>query len=318
MHKFNINAYGNGLDAEIDEFGELNSIKVDTHKVKFGYKKGLNTKERERKKYKKTGIPQLGTTYPMPYDREEVIRLFGKEINIYRRNWFVILFTLLVMALDFCCYMLMLANLKVDYKYILVAIGVAIAVDALPVFFAHNLHRLNAQRKKVLKCFNVIVVLFIVIFLGVVLAYRILCFVKTGTLPNNNTLNLFGSGNTGKLSINDILLSTFFFLVPIATSLFCFIINYLGYNPVEKKIRDKKREILFKREDVNELQTVIKEIELKGDYRSFLIYLDNKRYKASLEMIDSIGEYYKAYVRTEIMKKLKSPAESTDLSKKVS
>lgn len=102
------------------------------------------------------------------------------------------------------------------------------------------------------------------------------------------------------------------------TLAFCFIINYLGYNPVEKKIRDKKREILFKREDVNELQTVIKEIELKGDYRSFLIYLDNKRYKASLEMIDSIGEYYKAYVRTEIMKKLKSPAESTDLSKKVS
>ena len=75
MDKLEMKINKNGLDAEIDEFGDLNSLDIENNKVKFSFRKGMNSKAIERTMYDKTGINQLGTTYPNPYDREELIKL---------------------------------------------------------------------------------------------------------------------------------------------------------------------------------------------------------------------------------------------------
>ncbi len=312
MDKLEMKINKNGLDAEIDEFGDLNSLDIENNKVKFSFRKGMNSKAIERTMYDKTGINQLGTTYPNPYDREELIKLSKKPTNMYKRGWITIIATLFVLIVDFCCYVFMLTEKQgsKDYKIFLIAIGTTIAVDFLPIFIAHNLHRTERNRKKVLSVFNKICFVFIMIFLVTVFAYRI----QNATIGySTNIVTRVNEDQTG-LTIKQFIQTIFFCLIPIATSLFCFIINYLNYSPIEVKIRRKRRELLFKQEDVNELKALIKEIELKDDYKEFLTEKDTQMYNSANDLIESIGEYFKAYVRTEIAKELKSPADTTELS----
>lgn len=309
MEDFKMKINQNGLDAEIDEFGDLNSVSFENNRVKFGFRKRLTPKAIERKKYDKTGIGQLGTTYPSCYDREELIKLSKKPANFYRRDWVTVAATLFVIVIDFFCYLFMLAekqNTK-DYKIFLIATGIAVAIDFLPVFIAHNFHRKEVKRKKVIFVFNIICIIFIIAFLIIVFLYR---FENNKTSISTNGIKGVPIEESYKLLYQSLLL----LFIPIATSLFCFIVNYLNYNPLEKKIRLKRREILFKQEDVNELKALIAEIDSKGNYRQFLIDKDTKMYNTANDMIDSIGEYYKAYVRSEIIKKLHSPADTTELS----
>lgn len=306
MYKFNMQANQNEIDAEIDEFGDLTSLGLENEKVKIGFRKGLSPKAVDRKKYNRTGIAQLGTTYPNSYDREELIKFTKKPTNFYKKTWVAMIATILVIVIDFCCYLFMLSKDGEDFKILLVAVGVSLAIDFLPFFIAHNLHRCEIDRKKVLRFFNRFCIIFIFIFLCIVFIYRIV----NGTDMTTNE----SSWGTDDSSLPYILQSVFFALIPIATSLLCFIINYVSYNPIQKKINIKRREILFKREDVNELEALIVEIEAKGDYKKFLEDKDDQMYRAANDMIDSIGEYYKAYVRTEIVKQLQSPADTTDLS----
>lgn len=310
MYKFNMKVNQNGLDAEIDEFGELTAIDIENERVKFGFRKGLSPKVMDRNKYDKTGIAQVGTTYPNSYDREELIELSKKPTNIYKRFWIACIVTIFVILIDCSCYLLMLAKKEANETIYLVAVGIAIAIDLLPIFIAHNLHRLEISRKKILRFFNRFCIIFILVFFSVVLIYRI---INCTNGSSTNQIHQINEINNNKL-YSDILESIFYMLIPIATSLLCFIINYLSYNPIESKIGAKRREILFKQEDVNELKALIEEIESKGNYEDFLIEKDKQMYDAANDMVDSIGEYYKAYVRTEIIKQLYSPADTTQLS----
>ncbi|MCI9618119.1 MAG: hypothetical protein HFG31_09065 [Eubacterium sp.] len=309
MNELKMRINQNGLDAEIDEFGDLNSLRIENSKIKFGFKKRMNPKAVERSMFDKTGISQLGTTYPSCYDREQLIKLSKKTPTLYKRGWITIIATLFVIFVDICCYLFMLSENQnsSDYRIILIAVGMAIAIDFIPIFIAHNLHRGERNRKKVLLAFNRICCGFILIFLGLVMAYRI-----------QNVITVKSTNDVYNYQMDSIILqiiqSIIFSLIPIATSLFCFIINYLNYNPIEVKIRRKRRELLFKQEDVNELKALIKEIELRGDYKKSLLEKDKQMYDSANEMIESIGQYFKAYVRIEIAKALKSPADTTELS----
>lgn len=304
-----------GLDTEIDEFGDIQSLNVDSPIVKFHFRRNLNLKAIERLSYDRTGISQLGTTYPTTYDREEFISLSKKPLNWYGYNIAAIVATLFIVVVDFFCYLTMFASQNADQdfdqKLILVAIGIAIAIDFLPIFFAHNLHRWEMDRKKVLKSFNIACVVLVGVFLVSVFAFRLL-------ISGNDSSGLWDNPESTSPFLkfaNTAVESLIYMLVPCATSLLCFILNYLSYDPISKKILKKKREILFKQEDVNELKAVIKEMESKSDYYELLCQKDEIMYKSSCDMIESISEYYKAYVRTELIKGLHSPADTTDLSK---
>lgn len=309
MYQFNLRTKPNELDAEIDEFGDLTSLNVGTESVKFEFKKRKSAKAIDRKKYNRTGIPQLGTTYPNSYDREEFIKLSKNPFPFYKTTWFSTVITFFIILVDLFCYTLMLDNISVGEVTVpLVALGIALAIDGLPLFIAHNLHRQCVNRKKVLKVFNILSSVFVVAFLIVVLVCRIANVLATDS-TNGDIIGI------NPYSVLDgIFESVFFALIPIATSFVCFIVNYLGYNPIENKILKKRREILFKLEDVNELDALIVEINQRGDYEGFLLDKDDEMYNAAYEMIDSIADYYKSYVRTGIMKKLQSPADTTELS----
>lgn len=151
-----------------------------------------------------TGIAQLGTTYPNSYDREEFIKLSQKPTNFYKKTWVAIIATILVIIIDFCCYLFMLVKDGKDFKILLVAVGVSLAIDFLPFFIAHNLHRCGADRKKVLRFFNRLSIIFIFIFLCVVFIYRIV----NGTDTTTNE----SSWNTDDSSLPYILQSVFLHL----------------------------------------------------------------------------------------------------------
>lgn len=314
--KIKKNGLESGLDAEVDEFGDIQSLNVDSPVVKFHIRKNLNLKAIERLRYDRTGISQLGTTYPTTYDREEFINLSKKPLNWYGYNLTAILATLFIVFVDFSCYLIMFAsqngNQDFDQKLILVAIGIAIAIDFLPIFFAHNLHRQGVNRKKVLKIFNITCIVLVIIFLVSIFSFRLLIITLQDT--SNNPWSDAQSTDITFQMANAAVESFIYMLVPCATSMLCFILNYLSYNPISKKILIKKREILFKQEDINELKAVIKEMESKSDYLEILSKKDEIMYQSTNDMIDSISAHYKAYVRTEIMKSLHSPADTTGLS----
>lgn len=321
MFKFRGKVKENKLDTEIDEFGDLKSLDIETDNVKVSFRRDLNIKALERLKYDKTGISQLGTTYPISYDREELIKFSKKPINWYCYNFALIIITLFIIVVDFICYLVMLSNQLTasgqdfDPQLYLVAIGIAVAIDLLPIFLAHNLHRQEVDRKKVLKIFGIACLVLIGVFVLTIFLYRILNNDISGN-PQNTADIMQNSNNSSLFSVylNIIIQSLLYLLIPFATSFLCFILNYLNYNPLTKKIFQKRREVLFKQEDISEIKAVIKEIESQNDYSDFLCQKDEIMYESANQMIDSIGDYYRSYVRLQLMKGLRSPADTTDLS----
>lgn len=309
MFNFKFKLKKNELDTEIDEFGDLKSLGVKNDKIAFSFNKKLSQRAIERKKYNRTGISQLGTTYPQTYDREEFIKLSKIPSNLYRYKWMPILLMIFVILIDFCCYLSMFYNTDISkntgYEIFLISVGVAVAIDLLPVFLAQNLHRQEVDRKKVLMIFNILCIVLAIIFICTIYIYRI----------NNSSDNGEWNSTLKDSSMSEAIESFIYALIPIATSLFSFIVGYLTYNPIASKIFNKRKEVLFKQEDVNELKAVIEEMKSDTDYYKFLTDKDDAMYEAACNMIDSIGYYYKSYVKTEIMKKLHSPADTTDLSK---
>lgn len=325
MFKFSGRVKENKLDTEIDEFGDIKSIDVENDNVEVSYKRDFNPKAIERLKYDRTGISQLGTTYPQTYDREEFIKLSKKPLNWYCSDLALILITSFIVIVDFMCYLFMLNNQQTkngedfNYSILLVAIGIAIAIDLLPIFIAHNLHRQAVDRKKVLKGFNILCIVLVFIFVLSIFIYRLLN--GEGDETVKGTMELMTNSESEEINSNPFinflrLVTTPFLyvLIPFATSLLCFILNYLSYNPIVKKIQKKKKELLVKQEDVNELKAVITEIESENDYYGFLKDKDDTMYNSAFDMIESISDYYKSYVRTELMIGLRSPADTTDLS----
>lgn len=341
MFDFKAKVKNNELDAEIDEFGDLQSIDIENDKVKFNFKRRLSPKALDRKKYNRTGIMQFGTTYPNSYDREELIDVSRKTFLWYRNAPAIFFLTLAIIAIDFTCYITMftgeVALENLEPATVLISLGIAIAIDLLPLFIAHNFHRQEIDRKKVLKIFNICCIVLIVVFVSTVFVYRVLNpnSVASTSAPTMASLQSDASkqdtskpdaskqdpsDNQSDKADNVEYAETYvkpflYLLIPFATSLFCFIVNYLSYDLIRKKILQKEREILFKREDVYELKAAIQEMDSKSDYYDLLLKKDDMLYQAAFDKVDSICAHYKAYVRTKIAEAMHSPADTTDLTK---
>lgn len=125
----------NKIDAEINEFGELNSIDFSGRGLEVKYKKGKTRREQERSKYKITGPVPLGTTYPTPYDRESLIKFEYKPSSWYSYPFVSVLITVIAIVIDTFCYLSMFdygrSSSRMDNFYILIStLGAAIAIDS--------------------------------------------------------------------------------------------------------------------------------------------------------------------------------------------
>lgn len=94
----------------------------------------------------------------------------------------------------------------------------------------------------------------------------------------------------------------------------CFIVNYLAYDPYEKKLKTLKKIKLFREENINELNATIIEIDSELDYMNRLLDQDKALYEGAQKRIESVGNHYRKYVRNVLMITQSSPADTSDLS----
>lgn len=305
MHSFFSKIGRNKIDTEIDEFGNLKAFEFSNRKIGIKYKRNKTWREIERAQYKTTGISQLGTTYPTPYDRESLIKKEYQPAHWYSHPLSTFFITVIAIVIDVFCYLSMFeygkAPGKMENFYILIStIGAAIAIDVLPMFLSHNIHRIfiiekKDSKKRVLILFSIIsIILFISV---IVLVFKI---------------RLKGMSKTSNTYYKYILMS----IIPISTSLLCFISGFLSFSNAKSKLLHLYTVKLFLEENINELEAMIAEVDSDTDYSSELIKEDNDQFESATEFIDAICEYYKSFVRENIVPALHSPADTSDLTSK--
>lgn len=302
------------IDAEIDEYGNISSFEFDGDHVGVKYST-KNKRALERRHYYTTGVHTLGTTYPRPYGREELLSKEYKHRNWYTKNATTIFFTILAIVIDAVCYYNLLemakGNNPVGFMDIIAAIGAAVAIDLLPIFFAHNLHRNSLMKnlehgtfgksfkfkmeKKVLQIFTVFnAILFVAIV--VLMCVTRLKDPKISPSRPEFWINLIIS------------------LIPLATSMVCFILGYLSYNPIKRKLKELNEIRLFLQENINESNAMLEELKSQPNYYESLKRQDDLLYDSAYEMIEKIGNCYRSYTRLKIVPILNSPADTTDLT----
>lgn len=292
----------NKVDAEIDDYGEFSTIEASGSTWEAKVNKSKTDKEEEREKYYYTGIQQVGTSYPNPYMRDQLIKLRFANKTLIKHPAFAIAVTIIAIVVDVVCYGLLIeenipANEQMQLSDYLPAIGAAIAIDFLPMFLAQNLHRINISRKKVIKIFGAFSLALIIVFLIIILVYRIFA--------------LYFNTNS---HIVKLIWAIFMVMIPIATTTMCFIVNYISFNPLQADLKRLENQELFVQENVFEIQAMLEEAKAMPNYKEELILQDNALYESACDLIETIGEYYKSYIRTEIIPTLHSPADTTDLS----
>ena len=296
----------NQLDTEINEFGDLDSLDFKSRDIEIKYRKGKSWREIERARYKTTGIAQLGTTYPTPYDRESLIKKEYLPNSWYGYPFATFAITLIAVIIDTFCYLSMFgygrSYSRMENFYILIStLGAAIAIDILPMFLAHNLHRIsncsdNQKVKKwVLITFSIISFLLFVFVVGIVFKLRLY--------------------NVDKLS-NEFWKFVLMSMIPISTSLLCFISGYLSFSLYRKKLINLKSIKLFLEENICEMNAMIEEFNSQPNYYETLKQEEEALYNAANNFVDDVSDYYKTYARMYIIPYLQSPAATSDLTVK--
>ena len=79
--------YGS-FSLDTDELGNVESWNLNSnpHSLKIKYSKKIHRKNKERRKFITSGISQIGPTYPIPLDREELIDFEFKKEQWYCRG----------------------------------------------------------------------------------------------------------------------------------------------------------------------------------------------------------------------------------------
>lgn len=298
---FNLDFNNNKISGELDENGELTYFEAKIKAFQAKFKKKLSKKEMDKLRFEITGIPQLATVSPNPLDREDIIEKEFSAKAITLKPWFTFIVTIAAIIFDFFCYLLMFeeeVGTESDFNIISIfaSIAAAAAIDILPAFFARIINTITNKQKLVLRIFLIISIIFVCFFLLVCLGVR--C--------NYFTSNYSEFGLTDEAFVQ--------FLIPIATTLICFIVNYLAYNPYEKHLKTLRKIKLYREENINELKAAIIEIDNEPDYLNRLINQDDCLYNAAQKRIEAIGKHYRTYVRNIIMISQSSPADTSDLS----
>lgn len=298
---FEFDFNNNKILGELDENGDLTYFEAKIKAFKARFKKKISKKEMDKLRFDTTGIPQLATVAPNPLDREDLIDKEFSCKSITLKPWFSLFITIAASVFDFSCYVMMFENMvsatsDISDALYFAAGAAALAIDVLPAFFARLLHIITKNHKLVLKVFFIFSSLFICIFLVVCFAVRCEFF----------------STYYGHLKITDDVVIQC--LIPIATTLVCFIVNYLAYDPYEKKLKTLKKIKLFREENINELNATIIEIDSELDYMNRLLEQDKALYEGAQKRIESVGNHYRKYVRNVLMITQSSPADTSDLS----
>ncbi len=294
--------HGNKVDAEIDEYGDLSSFATSGIGWEARVHKNKTEKEMERDEYQYTGIQQLGTSYPNPYTRDQLIKLKFGNSTIFQSAIVSFVVTTCAIIIDMICYTLLIQgsvdiNTDLSIQDYLPALGAAIAIDFIPLFFAQNLHRLNTCKKKVLKRFNIISIVVIIAIIAIILTYRIL---QISQPEDSEIVSVFWA--------------ILMMIIPVATTMTCFIVSYISYNPLREELKRLKNQELYIQENIYEINAMLSEAESIPNYRENLIKQDDALYDSAYDLIGTIGEYYRSYIRTEIIPMLHSPADTTDLT----
>lgn len=305
------------INAEIDDYGKIDSFQFKGPNTGFLYKKTIS-KEQERKKYYTTGTHTLGTTYPRPYDRRELIKKEFMTNNWYSQAVWVIIFTVLAIVVDTFCYITLFEIKLADeegtaFIQIVSCIGAALAIDLLPIFFSHNLHRISFLKNKIntdseesnikkFKSEKLTLQLFSIINFVLFITIVIIMFVTRQFKLKFDIKNM------------EFWVNTVISLIPVATSLVCFIIGYLSYNPIKKKYEQLNEIKLYLQENINESSAMMAEFDAQPNYYETLKVEDEQLYDKAVDLVDAIADSYKSYTRLNIVPYLNSPADTTDLT----
>lgn len=293
--KFEINNSMNSFSLETDEYGNIESwaIKNKPSNIKASFNKKKKRKDKDRENHITTGIPQIGTTYPVPLDREDLIDFEYRIDQWYCRSWVSVMAFLLAIFVDGFCFYQAIGYFFTDLAIrIVVIIGAVIAVDALPIFFVYNLKKLKVREK------NMHIFLCILCFFVFMLVLVILAYVCIG----------YDDGNSMSLIV--------LFTIPIATSSFCFTAAYITYDPIKSELVKYCKLKLHRTENINQLKALIKEIEADADYEIKMAQIEDQRYNDAKTRIKELSNMYKAIVRIKLAEFFKVPADTSDLSKK--
>lgn len=284
--------YGS-FSLDTDETGNIESWNLNSspHSLKIKYSKKIHRKNKERKKFMTSGISQIGPTYPIPLDREELIDFEFKKDQWYCREYISIASLIIAVLVDSMCYYTLFARENMDIIQTIISIaGAVLAIDALPIYFAYNLKKLVKNKK----CISVVLCL--------------LCFF---------VFMLFFSVIFCELYAYNLIPADFIFiLIPVATSSLCFIAGYVSYDPLQNKLKKYKKLRMHRIDNIYELKALINEIERNSDYEADFISIENEKYKNAIQKIDALSSMYKRIVRLRLAVYLKSPADTSDLTKK--
>ena len=290
--EFEIKNSINSFSLETDEFGNIESwsIKNMPSNISASFKKKKKRKDKDRENFLTTGIPQIGTTYPVPLDREDLIDFEYKDDQWY---WVSIAAFLIAVCVDGFCFFESIGHAFSDPVIKIVAIiGAVLAVDAIPIFFAYNLRKTQIKEK------SMHIILCILSFLVFIIVLGILAYTCIG-YDERNTLSLM-----------------VLFIIPIATSSFCFTAAYITYDPLKNELIKYSKLRMHRMENINQLKALIKEIETDPNYETKMTEIENERYDSAKKRIKQLSDMYKAIVRIKLAEFLKIPADTSDLSQK--
>ncbi|MBQ7296475.1 MAG: hypothetical protein IJW86_09875 [Clostridia bacterium] len=293
--EFEIKNSVNSFSLETDEFGNIESwsIKNMPSNISASFKKKKKRKDKDRENFLTTGIPQIGTTYPVPLDREDLIDFEYKVDQWYCRSWVSIVSFLIAVFVDGFCFFESIGHAFSDPVIKIVAIiGAVLAVDALPIFFAYNLRKTQIKEKSMHIILCILSLFVFIIVLGI-LAYTCI-----------------GYDEGGMLSLMVL------FIIPIATSSFCFTAAYITYDPLKNELIKYSKLRMHRMENINQLKALIQEIEVDPDYETKMTEIENERYDSAKKRIKQLSDMYKAIVRIKLAEFLKIPADTSDLSQK--
>lgn len=291
--KFEIKSKTNSFSLETDDYGNIESwsIKNVPSNISASFGKKAKRKNKARKNFITTGIPQMGTTYPMPLDREDIIDFEYSEDQWYCRPWVSIVAFLIAVIVDgFCLFQSIGYVFESTEIKIVSIIGAVLAIDALPIFFAYNLKKTKVKEKTMHGFLCALSMLIFLLVLG------ILVYVSIG----------YDKGST----ISLIVLS----VIPVATSSFCFTAAYVAYDPLKNELIKYNKLKMHRKENISQLNAMVAEINANTNYETDMQNIENERYNSAKERVKKLSEMYKSIVRIKLAEILKSPAETSDLT----
>ncbi len=198
-----------------------------------------------------------------------------------------------------------------------VAVGAClVAFDVLPSLLARELKKdkIGMHSSKLIK------ILSIVSFIAVFLLNFWLRFATRNTLLPADTGaagSAFADLTNAAASTNPAALPYCIFscMMPVATSVFSFIVSYNSCHPIAKPLKQAYATKCAIEDAIDNTDAILAEYHAAEDYRDRLIAEDNRLYEEKMAAIENVGYLMADYVREQIAEHLGDAAATNYLSK---